>query len=326
MENTALILVADIGGTNARFALAQPQQQTLTLEYNHTIPSASATSLEALIQQYLAWLPSEIKIQGACLALAGPVIEQSVNLTNLGWSSSAEVLEQAFDFPVVLINDFVAYANSLPALNNDQLVSLKSGKAVADAPVLVLGPGTGFGMAVLQPAINGHYRPYASEGGHIRLAAYTELQQALIAQGRLQTDHVSIEHFLCGPGLVNLYQALAAHLQQTPELNTAAEITKAALDNSSTLAKQTLSCFCYWLGQVVGDLVLAHGALGGVVLGGGILPRIVPFIQKSEFVVGFSNNLAMHKYLSPVPIQLAMKSDTALIGALLWWLQQTNHR
>ncbi|MBV7315270.1 glucokinase [Shewanella sp. NIFS-20-20] len=325
MNTLGMTIVADIGGTNGRFALTTANAAEVVLTHPHTLASGQADDLLCLVQQYLALLPADIVIDGACFAIAGPVIEQQVHVTNLGWRSSAAQLSSALNFPVILMNDFVAYANSIPALGAEQLLSLKAGQAIGDAPVLVLGPGTGFGVAVLQPQAAGHYHPVACEGGHMSLAATSALQDGLIRQGRLQQAHVSVESFLCGPGLVKLYQAMAAHLEQEVEFHSAAEISQAAMDNSSALARQTLACFCHWLGQVVGDLVLAHGALGGVVLGGGILPRMVSFIESSDFVAGFSAKAEMADYLQAVPIQLALKSDTALIGAALWWRQYQRH-
>ncbi|MGL5047607.1 MAG: glucokinase, partial [Shewanella sp.] len=149
MHTPPLTIVADIGGTNARFALASGMDAQVHLSHQHTLVSAKASDLLNLVQQYLALLPADIAINGACLALAGPVVEQKVHVTNLGWTSSAAQLSIALNFPVLLMNDFVAYANSIPALDADQLLSLKAGTPVSEAPLLVLGPGTGFGVAVL---------------------------------------------------------------------------------------------------------------------------------------------------------------------------------
>ncbi|MGL4474202.1 MAG: glucokinase [Shewanella sp.] len=348
--NKAWILVADIGGTNGRFALVPAEvngnlyEPMLVASGGHlenkpmcqqalTLASKSAPSVLALVQQYLALIPTDFKIIGASLALAGPVINQQVHLINLGWSACASQLSAALNMPVLLLNDFVAYANSVPALDPKQLLTVRAGEAVTSAPILVLGPGTGFGAAVLHP-MKQRYVPVGCEAGHICLAATNAEQDALLLHARRQVSVVNVEYFLSGPGLVRLYQAMAelmlreAQSGETPInaipaslLDSPAAITEAALAGNSVLTIRTLRCFCYWLGQVVSDLVLAHGALGGVVLCGGILPKIVPLIMQGEFINGVMAKDDVRHYLQPVPIQLALNSDTALIGAALWWQQ-----
>lgn len=321
MEQNQFILVADIGGTNGRFALAQRAGNEYLLSHQQTLPSANADSLLALTREYIALLPNEVELVGASMAVAGPVSAAGANLTNLGWQVSIADMQAELDLPrFVLLNDFAAYANSVPLLADDDIREIKAGTAQIGAPVLVLGPGTGFGISSLQPTATG-FKPVACEGGHMTLAPQNELQDAVVRQLRTMDDFVSVETILCGPGLVNLYKALAGVKGVTPSLTTAAEISSAALDASDTLAQETLSLFCRWLGQVVGDLVMAHGALGGVVMGGGILPRMLAFLQQSEFTQGMMDKGRMSAYLKDVPVSLAMKSDTALTGAAAWWYQ-----
>ncbi|MCL1035682.1 glucokinase [Shewanella submarina] len=321
MEQNQFVLVGDVGGTNGRFALVQRDGQRFCLTHQHTLPSANAGSLLELIRQYQALLPEDTKVVGGSIAVAGPVSSTGANLTNLGWRVvTAELKAELGLKHLCLLNDFAAYANSLPLLAAAEIVRIKPGKADKSTPVLVLGPGTGFGISSLHPQAGG-FKPVACEGGHMALAPINELQDALVRQLRTMDEFVSVETILCGPGLVNLYRALAAVKGEATEFETAAEISSAAMDGSNALAVETLSLFCRWLGQTVGDLVMAHGALGGVVLGGGILPRMLDFLKESEFVDGMLDKGRMSDYLKDVPVQLAMKSDTALTGAAAWYYQ-----
>lgn len=313
-------IVADIGGTNGRFALANNDNANITLSEMRQYPSCESQSLSELVKRYMASLPQNIQFEGACLAIAGPVTDIGVKVTNLGWYSEIENLKLDLKLPrLELMNDFAAYANSVPLLPDYHKVFIKSGTpVVSSSPVLVMGPGTGLGVASLVPVKNGWY-PVACEGGHISLAANDELQAQIISILRKEFGHVSAETVLCGRGLVNLYRVLAT-LRFKPVLyNTPAQISTAALEGHDPLAVEALDEFCRWLGHVSGDIVLAQGARGGVVLGGGILPRIVDFVGQSKFVEAFSSKGVMSDYLKHIPVKIAMKSDTALTGAAAWF-------
>lgn len=317
------ILVADIGGTNARFALARHNGDQLITESVSVLPSANYPSLAEVVSEYLGSLTSEQRPKRACLAVAGPVGNNRVHLTNLGWVAQGDELARAVGLDqIALINDFVAYAYSIPLLPESQLQSVKPGEALAGAPRVVLGPGTGFGVASLVPRQQKGWQAIPCEGGHISLAATNARQAALVEILRRRFAHVSVEHILCGRGMVNLYQAMGDLLNLQATLATPAEITEAVKTGTDPLARETLSEFCRWLGSVTGDMVLAQGARGGAYLGGGILPRIADFLQQSDFTSAFGHKGAMAGYLDPVPVSLALKSDTALMGAAAWLYDQ----
>ena len=316
-------VVADIGGTNGRFALANNCNGDISLSELRQYPSCESTSLFDIVKRYMASLPQDIEIDGACLAVAGPVTDSGVKITNLGWHSQLDELELELGFPrLELMNDFAAYANSVPFLPDYHKVFIKSGTpVVSNSPVLVMGPGTGLGVASLVPVKNGWY-PVACEGGHIALAANDELQAQIISILRKEFGHVSAETVLCGRGLVTLYRVLAGLRFKPVVHNTPAQITQAAVEGHDPLAVEALDEFCRWLGHVSGDIVLAQGARGGVVLGGGILPRIVDFVGQSKFVEAFLSKGVMTEYLRNIPVKIAMKSDTALTGAAAWFYRQ----
>ncbi|WP_028117319.1 glucokinase [Ferrimonas senticii] len=312
------LLVADVGGTNARFAIASDGASHITQV--RRLASADFTSLSQALATYVASLPPTITLTGACLAVAGPVTAGSANLTNLGWQASEAQLSEQLGVPVRLINDFVAYAYSVPQLPPDQIQCIKAGEALAEAPLVVLGPGTGFGVARLLPQIGG-WQVTPCEGGHMGLAANNDVQVAILGQLQQMLPHVNVESVLCGSGLINLYRAMARIEGQAARFDMPAQLTNAAA-NGDSLAVRTVALFCQWLGTVAGDLVLAHGARGGVWLGGGILPRIVDALQASGFNDAFVDKGLMVDYMTPVPVHLALKSDTAVIGAAAYYLDR----
>ncbi|WP_298441830.1 glucokinase [uncultured Ferrimonas sp.] len=312
------ILVADIGGTNARFAIAVGDAHSIELVQRFA--SADCRSLADAVAKYLATLPSHITLTGACLAVAGPVTNGEASLTNLGWLATESQLSEQLGVPVRLINDFVAYAYSVPLLPAAHTQTIKAGTGLAGAPLVVLGPGTGFGVASLQADGSG-WRVNPCEGGHIGLAATSELQARLLGQLQLMLPYVNVESVLCGSGMINLYRAMAILEGQPARYDMPAQLTNAAA-NGDPLAQRTVLEFCRWLGSVAGDLVLAHGARGGVWLGGGILPRIVDSLCASDFTACFGNKGLMVDYLTPVPVILALKSDTAVMGAAAYYLDR----
>ncbi|GLP95846.1 glucokinase [Paraferrimonas sedimenticola] len=323
MSNTSQsIIVADIGGTNARFALARKTESGIDIDEVRFYPSADYPSLEAVVRHYKDSLPSDEVISGACLAVAGPSTNHSVSVTNLAWHANIEELRKQLELPALkVINDFVAYAYSIPLLPDSQLQTVKPGEAMTCSPRVVLGPGTGFGVASLVPMGN-RWHAVPCEGGHISLAATNARQAALVEILARRYAHVSVETILCGRGLVNLYQAMATLLDAPTPLSTPAEITQAADSGKNPLARETLDEFCRWLGSVTADMVLVQGARGGAYLGGGILPRIAEFLQHSDFTRAFGQKGMMTEYLEPVPVSLALKSDTALMGAAAWYFDQ----
>ncbi|ADN75315.1 glucokinase [Ferrimonas balearica DSM 9799] len=318
-KNELTLLVADIGGTNARFALAHCTGAGIEVSQARHFPSADFASLEAVARHYLDTLESAPALDGGCLAVAGPVAGERIALTNLNWYANVSELQRQLGLPrLAVINDFVAYAYSIPQLPDSQRQVVKPGEPMAGAPRVVLGPGTGFGVASLVPTERG-WLAIPCEGGHISLAATNERQAALVEILRRRFPHVSVETVLCGRGLVNLYQAMGQLLNLPAPLTTPAEITSAAQGGQDLLARETLAEFCRWLGSVTADLVLAQGARGGACLGGGILPRIAEFLQHSDFTQAFGHKGLMTGYLEPVPVELALKSDTALMGAAAWF-------
>ncbi|MFC3034089.1 glucokinase [Pseudoalteromonas fenneropenaei] len=309
------ILVADIGGTNARFAIAtqfDAHSNTFTIEHLRIYPSADFNAFEAAISKYLDELPIPQPTR-ACLAVAGPIKSQQVYLTNLGWHFNAETVQQQFGFDTLLvINDFAAFAYAAPYLDGSKNLNIKPGQAQAAANIAVMGPGTGFGAACLVRDINGT-AVMSCEAGHISLAPVTELDRQLLAVLKANNQHVSVETVFSGPGLVRLYRAMAEVKGKPAQDLTAAQIAESA--TSCEICDATLNHFCDWMGSVAGDLALTFGALGGVYIGGGILPRMTERLLHSRFIDRFSEKGLMSQYTKQIPVTLVTQENIPFIGA-----------
>ncbi|WKE65197.1 glucokinase [Gallaecimonas kandeliae] len=317
VTKTAPFVVADIGGTNARFGLVVGKDgDRYEIVAQERFPSGDFADMQALVAHYLALVAGHAP-KHVCLAVAGPVGGDQVHLTNLGWHFSISELKESLGLEQLeVINDFVAYANSIPLLPAEAVVQVRSGQAVETAPIAVLGPGTGLGVACLVPSGKG-WNAIGCEGGHIALGAATERQRQVLNVLAQQLDFVSAEKVLSGSGLPNLYRAVATLRGETPRDLSAADISELALDGEPTCF-ETLSLFCEWLGGVASDIALAQGARGGLYLGGGILPRFLEFFLKSDFVKGFTQKGVMTGYLSEIPVFLAIETHSALTGAAAW--------
>ena len=304
------VLLADIGGTNARFAvLAGGKVGSVAHMAVHDYVSFG----EAL-GAYLGSLPEAGKIRGAILAAAGVIQDGRCALTNSSWVIDAGELRAAHGFSTVrLINDFEAVAWSLPALSHDQILQIGGGQPVAGAPLAALGPGTGLGMALSIPHATGHL-VLSSEGGHSTMAGSSSREDAVIAYLRQRFGHVSAEHVLSGHGLENLHEALAALDNLALPRRAAAEITRAGIEGTCPTSRAAVDMFCAMLGTVAGNLALTLGARGGIFIGGGILRHMPDYLVRSPFRARFEDKGRLSKYLEPIPAYLILDEDAAFAG------------
>lgn len=311
-----LFLLGDIGGTNARFALARGG----VISGFAALPVADHPDFSAALDAYLAGLSGVEMPQALLLAVAGPVTGNSCRLTNSGWLVDGPALSaMRGGARVELVNDLEAVAWALPDLTGKDCLDLSAGEAMAGQPRLVVAPGTGLGVAAMLED-RGRLMVIASEGGHAGLAPQTAEEDALLQQLRRHPEnasgHVSAERLLSGDGLEAICQALAAMNGRPQPFSTAAAITAAALAGSCDLSRRALEHFCALLGSFAGDLALIFGARGGVYIGGGIAPRIAEFLATSEFQARFTAKGRMRAYLAPVPTKLILRPDAALAGLL----------
>jgi glucokinase len=304
------VLLADIGGTNARFAVLAGGTVGMV---SHMAVSDYGSFREAL-GVYLGGLPETGKISGAILAASGAVQNGRCALTNNSWVIDAGELRAIYGFSAVrVINDFEAVAWALPGLSPNQLLQVGGAKPVAGAPVAALGPGTGLGMAVSIPCATGHL-VLSSEGGHATMAGSSLREDAVIAYLRQRFGHVSAERVLSGDGLQHLHEALAALDNLTLPRRLAAEITRAGIEGTCPTSRAALDMFCAMLGTVAGNLALTLGARGGIFIAGGILRHMPEYLVHSQFRARFEEKGRLSKYLEPIPAFLILDEDAAFVG------------
>jgi glucokinase len=301
-------VIGDIGGTNARFAIAQDGKYS---QLKH-VETEHYPSLHDALADYLKARPQG-ELSGA-LAIAGPVLGDRISLTNKAWSFSIEDLKQSLRLTTLtVVNDFAATAQAIPHLAPQQKFLV--GPAIADPKgnIGVVGPGTGLGMSSLIPHGDG-WTLVAGEGGHATLAAATEEEFAIIQMLRKRWSHVSAERVLSGAGLVNLYEALCALRGVEPLMLAPADITRRAMDKSDETCVRAFNHFCEFLGSVAGDLALTISAFGGVYIAGGILPRFKEAFAASAFRERFEAKGRFASMLAKMPTWLILEESPALIG------------
>lgn len=302
------ILLGDIGATNARFALLAND----TVGSVETFDVAKFAQFADAVTAFLGNRPPG-EIERAMIAVAGPVERNRCVLTNCSWVVDAAEIDQTFGFAARIVNDFEAVAYSLPSLASADLVQVGGAEAGLAAPMAVLGPGTGLGVACLIPELGkGFVIP--SEGGHATLAGANDREDEIIKRLRNRFGHVSAERLVSGNGLENIYQAIIEIEELFLEPKSAAEITKRALNGDCRLAFEALGTFCAFLGSFAGNVALTFGARGGVYIAGGISPRIVAFLSQSEFRNRFEGKGRLQTYLETVPAYVIIHPAATFLG------------
>jgi glucokinase len=311
-ENGELVLVkrvllGDIGGTNARFALASKDALGEVMSFE--------VAKYPRFMDALAFFLKEVRspITRAVIAVAGPIVEQRAKLTNQAWIIDADELKSSLGLQARIVNDFQAVALSLPVLRSEDLVGIGGGKIEDAAPKAVLGPGTGLGVACLANSPEGPVI-ITSEGGHATLAGTCEREDRIIQYLRGKFGHASAERAISGSGLENLYQAVAAADGLTVGTPSAAEITSHALTRDCEIAYEALHTFCAFLGSFAGNVALTFGAKGGIYIAGGISPRILEFLAGSEFRSHFESKGRFRSYLEAVPSYVIVHPAAAFLG------------
>ncbi len=306
-------LLADIGGTNARFAIETAPGR---FEAVQVLSCGDHATLGDAIRTYLA-APAVAafgKVQHAAIAIANPVDGDQIRMTNHHWQFSIEALRQEVGFDTLLVvNDFTALARSLPHLVDGDKVQVGGGTARAGAPLGLLGAGTGLGVSGLIPA-GASWTALCSEGGHVSFSPVNALEVAILQYAWREFDHVSCERFLSGAGVELIYRALAHHHGQEVEALGAPEISRRALSGECALSSEVLDVFCGMLGTVAGNLAVTLGAQGGVYIGGGIVPRLGERFATSSFRTRFEQKGRFSAYLSQVPTYVITAQYPAFLG------------
>jgi glucokinase len=305
------ILLGDIGGTNARFAVFA-EDQLGPVEH---FPVAGYANVAEAAKAFLARQDRAEQVTSAVLGVAGPVEDQHTELVNSGWVIDAAALRTSLGFVrVSLINDFEAIAWALLKFTPDDLKSIGGGRPQPGRVMVALGPGTGLGLAAMMPGVPN--RVIATEAGHANLPGNSEREDAVITHMRRKFGRVSVERAISGPGLQNLYGTIAELDRANGPERSAAEITQSAIAGTCPVCKAALDMFCAMLGTLAGDAALLFRARGGIYLAGGILPRIVDYVAQSEFRARFEAKGRMRGYLEAIPTSIIMHGDPAFLGLI----------
>lgn len=309
----SLALVGDIGGTNARFALWRDER----LESVRVSATADHATVEQAIQVYMAaegLAPGEVET--ICLACAGPVEVDPFRFTNNPWRiSRAAFCAELQVRELLLINDFSAMALGMTRLQDDEYITVCPGVAQPQRPAVVIGAGTGLGVGTLLALPDGSWHALPGEGGHVDLPVGSAREAQIWQALHRQLGHVSAEAgALSGNGLLALYRATCAVDGQPAALQSAAQVTRAALEGEP-LAVNVLELFCCLLGRVAGNNVLTLGARGGVFIAGGMVPRFTDFFMASGFSRSLRDKGCMSDYFDDLPVWLVTAEYPGLVGA-----------
>ncbi|MCW9024105.1 MAG: glucokinase [Gammaproteobacteria bacterium] len=323
------ILIGDIGGTNTRLQLVETVDRKIDYHARISYPSQNYKNLATIVKHFIEQTESNITIDAACFAVAGPVKGSSASVTNLPWDLNAEELKMELQIPqIFLINDFQAIGYGISALEENDIVTLQHGKPVQHGHMALIGAGTGLGETLLTWR-ESHYVPLPTEGGHVDFSPADELQMELLQYLKLNHTHVSYEMVLSGPGLINIYTFLRDSKKISPSRefterleneDLPALITEYALSGKDELAVQTLDCFIKIYGAQAGNVALSYLATGGVYIAGGIAPKIISKFSEGSFLTAFNQKGKMANLVRDIPVKVVLNEHVGLLGALQYVL------
>ena len=311
MPSQAPRLLADIGGTNARFALSIAGEVREHREFK----SGDYPDLASAANAYLAQCDTQyVRPRAAAFAVAAPITGDQVAMTNHAWRFSVRELRRQLQLErVIVLNDFTALALALRHLPRTELEQVGGTREVDDAPIALLGPGTGLGVSGLLP-YESHWLPLQGEGGHATVAASNDREADILRLLRKRFGHVSAERVVSGAGLVLLYETLCTLDRVDKQALQPEHVTQRALQESDAQCIEALQTFCALLGTMAGNLVLTLGALGGVYIGGGIVPRLGGWFASSPFRKRFETKGRYTEYLAPIPAYVIRSETPAFVG------------
>ncbi|MGF6876936.1 glucokinase [Paraburkholderia sp. MM5477-R1] len=313
-------LLADIGGTNARFALERRPGAVTDIR---VYPCASFAGVTEATKQYLADMGTP-HVQNAGIAIANPVDDDMVQMTNLDWAFSRAEMRATLSLArLTVVNDFTALAMALPGLCETDYVKFGLGEPTANEPIGLLGPGTGLGVSGLVRTGNG-WVPLASEGGHASFSPVDERQEMVLAYAKKNWTHVSFERVAAGPGLSVIHSALAALHRKDGRTVVPAEVTRLA-QAGDLHALDTVACFCSILGNLAGNLALTLGAKAGIFIGGGVVQKLGTQFNTSVFRRSFENKGRFNEYLKRIPTYRITADYPAFVGIAAILAQQSAH-
>jgi len=319
-DKNTVNLIADIGGTNIRLALADKEclEKYKEIETYHCADFASLAEVIALYINNKKLNDYDID---ACLAIACPVDTDIISMTNLPWQFSQHALKEQLNLrKLTLINDYTAIAMAIPLLSDEQKIKIGGGDVTENAPIAVCGPGTGLGVANLVP-VNGQWHCFSGEGGHVDFAAVDEMDIKILQQLKNIKARVSYEQLLSGYGLIQIYQALCIINNHAGDKLSAAQISSQALTGTCPICQQALAQFCKVLGSFAGNLALTMNSQGGVYIAGGIVPRFIDYVKNSAFRERFEAKGRLSHLTQRTPTYIITEKQPGLLGAAAYLLQ-----
>ncbi|MGL5035351.1 MAG: glucokinase [Microcystaceae cyanobacterium] len=348
---SSLLLAGDIGGTKTRLSLVRSEEVEIagqlppqTVLFEQSYPSQNYQDFTAIVREFFAESAQVVgfvpQIRQACLGIAGPIVNNSCEITNLNWPPLVgEELATVLNIPqVILINDFTAIGYGVLGLAPTDLYCLQDVPRDRTAPIAVLGAGTGLGEGFLIPQKEGNYRVFPSEGSHADFAARSPLEFKLLQflKKLYQVERISTERIVSGMGIATIYQFLReeypgqespelaaiyqAWQQQPPEdktIDLSAEIAQLALKKGDRLCEQTLNIFVEAYGVEAGNLALKLLPYGGLYIAGGIAPKILPLLKDGRFLEAFQAKGRMRTLMLKIPLYIVLNPQVGLRGAAL---------
>lgn len=341
-----VLLAGDIGGTKTILCLVYsensengeklPKQITL---YEKYYPSQEYDDLVPMVQEFLTKakekLQQEIKVKNACFGIAGPVVNNTSELTNLSWSLTGDRLKKELSLERVdLINDFAAIGYGILGLDKDDLLTLQDIEPSPHTPKAVLGAGTGLGECFLTPLGSAYYQVFSSEGSHADFAPRNQLEFELLTyiQDKYNLSRVSIERVVSGMGISVIYQFLRhkypekeseelkefyQNWEKGEETDLSAEVSRSAMNNDDSLCQQAMEIFISAYGAEAGNLALKILPYGGLYVAGGVVTKIIPLLEQGGFMEAFKAKGRMTPLLSQMPVHVVLNAKVGLIGAAL---------
>jgi len=308
-------LLADIGGTNARFAIEpRPGHIEAMSIYSSRAFSGLEEALARFLSQPEAVAAGSERVRHAAMAIANPVAGDRIRMTNSEWTFSIEDVRKKAGFETLLfINDFTALAMALPLIAPEALIRVGGDDPPANQPIGLLGAGTGLGVSGLIPC-NGGWVPLETEGGHATFSPFSEREIELLRLAKKQYPHVSAERFLSGMGLELIYRLIMESRKKEADPIRASDITARALSGECAWCEEVVETFCQMLGTVAGNLALTLGARGGIYIGGGIVPLLGERFFISGFRQRFEEKGRFSSYLSRIPVYVIQDTFAALRG------------
>ncbi len=317
-----LVLAGDIGGTKTNLGLFIRGETRPELHVLESYSSKDASGLEELVDRFLT--KHSVSLSSACFGIAGPVTEGVCRTTNLPWIVSEAALKERFGWEKArLVNDLAAVAMGVPLLTEAELATINRGRPKREGSIGVVAPGTGLGIS-LAVVEEGRVHPMASEGGHVDFAPRNELETDLLTDLLKQWTHVSVERLASGPGLLRIYSWLRKYrshpepewlTQKMKSEDPPQVITEAALSQKDPLCVEALDVFVSIVGATAGNLALTGLTTGGIYLGGGVPPKILPKLQDGVFMEAFTAKGRFEDLMREIPVRVILNDRTALLGA-----------